>query len=266
MNSLPAITQGKTAWTRRVATVMPVAIFAILAMILSSPSSAIAQTVLPAPTNIVVVNGPNSGDVVVSWDPVEGANFYRIGWLSITDFLAAGDDWREQFRFSEVEDKTTYNISRLVAGDTYLFIVGSNTTRYGSLAWPEDMVSLTISGAVDEPLVDCVAEGTCLPILELGTFAGTGDSLQHVFALEAGIYRFTTSRSNTDRNLFIDVIELASGEDQSVGIYGRGESGGQEALTIYDDNSRFRLQAGNYLLDVDADHDWAVTVEQIIAH
>ena len=81
-----------------------------------------------------------------------------------------------------------------------------------------------------------------------------------------GIYRFTASRGNTDGNFFIDVIELASGSSRSVGIYGRGESGGQEDLTIYGPDRSFGLKAGNYLLYVDTDHDWSVRVELVQAH
>ena len=37
-----------------------------------------AQTSLPAPANVQVVNGDQPGQVVVSWDPVDGASGYAI--------------------------------------------------------------------------------------------------------------------------------------------------------------------------------------------
>ena len=80
------------------------------------------------------------------------------------------------------------------------------------------------------------------------------------------MYRFTNSRQNTDGNFFVKVVELASGDNRSVGIYGRGTGRGAETLTIYDDDSDFRLQAGNYVLEVDTDSDWEVTVDLLAAH
>ena len=78
--------------------------------------------------------------------------------------------------------------------------------------------------------------------------------------------RFTSSRQNTDGNFFIKVVELASGDDRLVGIYGSGIGGGAQTLTIYDDDSSFRLQAGTYVLEVDTESDWDVIVELLAAH
>ena len=264
MSNSQNVVRRKPVWLRLMATIMPVAIVAILASVLSTPTSAIAQTALPHPDNIRAVNGSEIGDAVVTWDPVAGAKFYRIGWLSITDFHASGAAWREQFRFSEVEGKTAYIVKHLTPEDTYLFIVGSNTTRYGPLAWPEDMVSLTVPEA--EPETSCLTDGTCLPIQVTGTFTGTGDSADDIIRLVAGVYRFTSSRQNTDGSFFIKVVELASGDNRSVGIYGRGTGRGAQTLTIYDDDSSFRLQAGNYVLEVDTESDWDVIVELLAAH
>ena len=264
MSNSQTVVRRKPVWLRLVVTIMPVAIVAILASVLSTPTSAIAQTALPHPDNIRAVNGTEIGDAVVTWDPVVGAKFYRIGWISISAFHAAGAAWREQFRFSEVEGKTAYIVKHLVPEDTYLFIVGSNNTRYGPLAWPEDMVPLKVPEA--EPETSCLTNGTCLPITSVGTYSGTGDSAGDIINLAAGVYRFTNSRQNTDGNFFVKVVELASGDNRSVGIYGRGTGRGVETLTIYDDDSDFRLQAGNYVLEVDTDSDWEVTVDLLAAH
>ena len=78
--------------------------------------------------------------------------------------------------------------------------------------------------------------------------------------------RFTSSRQNTDGNFFISVVELASGDDRLVGIYGSGTGRGAQTLTIYDYDSSFRLQAGNYVLEVDTESDWDVIVELLAAH
>ena len=124
-------------------------------------------------------------------------------------------------------------------------------------------------GIACEPSSSTPSSGNYLPIQDIGTFSGTGDNTDNVIQLSAGIYRFTTSRQNTDRNVFVDIVELSSGTERSVGIYGSGDSGGSELETIYNDDSSFRLQAGEYILSVDASdstQDWTVTVELIKAH
>ena len=45
-----------------------------------------------------------------------------------------------------------------------------------------------------------------------------------------------------------------------------GPDSGRKTLTIYDDDSSFRLQAGNYVLEVDTESDWNVIVELLAAH
>ena len=39
----------------------------------------------PAPANVRAVNGMNAGEVSVLWDAVDGAAFYRIGWVAYDD-------------------------------------------------------------------------------------------------------------------------------------------------------------------------------------
>ena len=125
--------------------VTPVFLLLIAAACLASPSFINAQDGPAAPANIIVVNGPNPGEVIVTWDAVGDANFYRIGWLSRTDYQNAGDDWLERFAFSEVEGKTTYMVTRLTPGEYYWFIVASNATRYGIPTWPATWAPLTLN-------------------------------------------------------------------------------------------------------------------------
>ena len=108
--------------------------------------------------------------------------------------------------------------------------------------------------------------GDYLPIQTIGTFTGTGDNADNVISLVAGVYRVTASRQSTDGNFFVDVVELSTGDERSVGIYGRGETGGSQTLTIYDDESDFRLQHGSYVLQVDTDNDWEVRIDLLMAH
>ena len=120
-----------------------VTVLALVAvMVIAGISTTQAQTndPLPAPANLTAVNGPNPGEVNLTWDAVPGASFYRIGWIADADYrqtLADGTDFLERFAFVDVTDRTAYTITRLTPGEDYWFIVASNTERYGTPRWPE---------------------------------------------------------------------------------------------------------------------------------
>ena len=222
-----------------------------------------------APEQPTVAATVDAGTLNVTWPPSEGAEFYTVGWANYDEALQmvnAGREWLDAFHFATIPAQyTSHLIQGLQPGVQYYVIIGTKTARYGGEppVWSpwSDLVATS-----ETPASDCVAEGICLPIRPIGTFTGSGDSVEQVFALQAGLYRFTASRTNTDGNFFVDVIELVDGDSRSVGIYGSGETGGQEALTIYGPDRTFGLQAGNYILDVDTDHDWSVRVELLQAH
>ena len=104
-----------------------------------------SQSSLPAPSNVSVANGNNPGEVVVSWDEVNGAAFYRVGWVALDDYdtLPARelwpyeDFWLEVFRFVDIGNRgqTSHTLTLLTPGKQYNFIVASNDTRYGAPAW-----------------------------------------------------------------------------------------------------------------------------------
>ena len=98
-------------------------------------SPALAQSPPSAPTGVAAVNGPESGEVHVSWNRVEGSNYYRIGWIAEADLLEAGEDWLDRFAFVDVTPKTSYPITRLTPGEPYWFIVASMTERFGKAEW-----------------------------------------------------------------------------------------------------------------------------------
>ena len=222
------------------------------------------------PTNIQIVNGHNPGEVIISWDAVPAATHYRVGWIAESDVdRTPGADWLNNFNFVDrAGPATDYTVENLAQGEKYWFIVGALQERFGSTgdAWSDWTNVTTAQDTGSSSSTDCIAAGTCLPIQATGTFTGTGDSADDIIRLVAGVYRFTSSRQNTDGNFFIKVVELASGDDRLVGIYGSGIGGGAQTLTIYDDDSSFRLQAGTYVLEVDTESDWDVIVELLAAH
>ena len=255
---------------------MIIVLAAISVAAIAAPPFTSAQSSLTAPANVAASHGSEPGVVLLEWDPVPEATFYRIGWVAFDDYQAAtdtGKDWLEAFAFVDVANvqQTSHTVARLTPGEYYAFIVAANDSRYGEPEWSE-WAQLTLNPApqpicpVEEIPPDCLELGTCAPITGIGTYSGAGDSAQHFINLTAGIYRFTASRSNTDGNFFVDMVELATGNSRSVGIYGRNESGGQELLTIYRNGNSFQQQQGTFILDVDTDHDWRITIERLAAH
>ena len=282
--------------SKRISRLCPVVVAVLLAVFSSAGLTQVEAQNVPAVGNIGIRDGTNPGEVVVSWDAVSQATHYRIGYVNmVTDYPLAKasvtGDWINAFIYVDEDarnlrvsnGRAEYTVRRLAQGTRHAFtVLTSNnfvdTGNAGSVSsefvWPTNprwqFHDVADQGGacpvvVSPPASDCVSDGTCIRIQQIGTFAGSGDSVQHAFALRAGVYRFTASRTMTDGNFFIDVIELASGDSRSVGIYGRDQTGGQEALTIYGPDRSFGLKAGNYMLDVDTDHDWSVRVELIQA-
>ena len=85
----------------------------------------------PQPEDLVVVNGPSPGTVVLEWEEFPDATSYRIGWLAVEDYTAyiENDVWRQKFAYSDVIASETYTVSRLTPGIEYYLIVGRIVTR-----------------------------------------------------------------------------------------------------------------------------------------
>ena len=108
-----------------------------------------------APANARVADGATVGAVVMAWDAVDGAAFYRIGWVAMDDIPAAraeGREWLDAFVFADVANRgqTTYTITGLVPGRDYAFIVASVSRRFGAGAWSE-WAYLTPAGVASCP-------------------------------------------------------------------------------------------------------------------
>ena len=119
-----------------------------------SPTPVLANppTPAPAPANVRAVNGMNAGEASVLWDAVDGAAFYRIGWVAYDDIDAAraeGRNWLDAFDFKDVENRgqTTQLLKGLAPGAAYAFIVASVERRFGSVHNWSDWVYLTMAAA-----------------------------------------------------------------------------------------------------------------------
>ena len=116
-----------------------------------------AQTAAPAaPAGTSAVNGSETGQVIVSWNAVPDAAFYRIGWVARPDYdatVAAGRDWLEAFHFLDAANtgQTQWTLTRLSPGVEYYFIVASNDNRNGVPQYGDwsNLLTLTPAPPVD---------------------------------------------------------------------------------------------------------------------
>ena len=119
------------------------------------------QSSLPAPTGVTTDNGSNSGEANLSWPRVQGATFYRIGWMADEDYQRAlaepNGEWLKEFRYSNIMNRgqSSHTVTRLTPGIKYWFIVGSHNAFYGGPEW-SPWAELTLAG--DGP--SCPGAGT----------------------------------------------------------------------------------------------------------
>ena len=108
------------------------------------------------------------GDVVISWNAVAAANYYRVGWVAYPDYLeitGAGRPWDEAFAFVDVENigQTSRTVRRLTPGVLYAFRVGSKDAKDGAASYGE-WVRFTVQAdaaacPVAEPIADAPVNG-----------------------------------------------------------------------------------------------------------
>ena len=115
---------------------------------LPDPSLAAVSVAASPAGNITAVNGRNTGEAVISWDPAPGATHYRIGCVNLVRDLPRAKasntgDWREAFLYFDVEAQNldpvrpTYIFPGLQEGVYHACTVLSNNSRYGKPTWPE---------------------------------------------------------------------------------------------------------------------------------
>ncbi len=117
-----------------------------------SPAGAQAQGGLAAPANVRAADGVNPGQVTILWDAVDGAAFYRIGWVALDDIDAVradGRSWLDAFDFKDVENKgqTTQRLQGLLPDTRYAFVASSVERRFGSARNWSEWTYLTTAAA-----------------------------------------------------------------------------------------------------------------------
>lgn len=119
--------------------VIAAATLAAVAGWLALDNTAQAQTNLSAPTNVQVAYGDATGEVVVSWDAVDGAAGYSVRWLNVDAarvVYEAGGNWQIAIQSVDVEaTANTLTVNSLAPGTLYSFGVGSKSSFTAEPAW-----------------------------------------------------------------------------------------------------------------------------------
>ena len=239
----------------------------IVATMVATPTPSYAHAHTPAVTNIQVAQGHNPSEVIVSWDAVPQVTHYRIGYVNMeTDYPLAKasvtGEWLEAFVYVDVDarnftvsgGRAEYTLRRLAQGVRHAFSVRTGNDIDGAFTWPSnprwrfhvvaDQGGACPSVAPTTTPTSCVADGTCLPIRELGRVSGTGDSTEHVFDLQAGLYRFTLTG---DFLVSAELVATTAGRDLFYfDFIGLDDQSTQELVTVYAED------AGTFILEIDA--------------
>ena len=98
-----------------------------------------AQSGLAAPANVQVADGDYSGQVVVSWDAVDGAAGYSVRWVNLDAARVvydAGGDWTIAIQSVDVgATASALTVNSLAPGTEYSFGVGARSGSASDPVW-----------------------------------------------------------------------------------------------------------------------------------
>ena len=108
-----------------------------------------ARDVWPGPDGVTATDGIHPGEAVITWDRVEVAAYYRIGWVAQADREVGTDGdakWREGFIFADVANRgqASHLITGLTPGVEYDFVVVSHNGRWSRLPGTGGLASLRL--------------------------------------------------------------------------------------------------------------------------
>ena len=117
-----------------------------------------------APAEVTAADGEATGAVIVGWEAVDSAAYYRIGWVALDDIpvaQSAGREWLDAFIFTDVGNlgQTEYAVLGLTPGQRYAFVVASVGNRFGAGAWSEWAYLTLAAGAA----TSCPTDGGTPP-------------------------------------------------------------------------------------------------------
>ena len=116
--------------------IVMVAIAVTLVGVVGIVTPATAKEQIPPATNIQVANGLKSGEIIITWEAVPEAAYYRIGSINIDrDYSSAkaNGDWMEAFTYVDVANRRqdSHTILGLEPGAYHAFVVLTNDSRHG---------------------------------------------------------------------------------------------------------------------------------------
>lgn len=137
-----------------VAVVVAMSAFVAFGTSLVPGPPAMAQSV-SAPANQDADHTGTAGEVEVTWDGVDGAYGYRVGWVNHEDFQRGGGEWLRKFSYAHVPATVRrYVVNGLTGGQEYWFIVAS-VDEVGRVYFPDNWVrKLRVSGT-PSPTAHC---------------------------------------------------------------------------------------------------------------
>lgn len=98
----------------------------LIATLLVAGIAATPAQLAPPAAPAVQATG-NSGEIVISWNQVPGAQYYTVGWVNWTaakPLSDAGQDWLSLFHYTTVPGNlTSYTVKGLTAGDDHYGII-----------------------------------------------------------------------------------------------------------------------------------------------
>lgn len=223
---------------------LTVAIFAVLGA--QGGGIAHAQSALPIPDNFKAVNGPNAGEAILTWDAVAGANFYRVGWITVEEAkqaIANQADIYNDYVFVDISGATAYTAAGLSPGTEYYFTVGSLRERFGQ-AVESNIVRLTLnaSGAACPICPTCPTAGTPpgtqpLPVTPVGgDYDADDDGLIEIRSLaQLDAIRYDLDGSGSENDAYVAAFPGAA---EGMGCPSSGCSGYELANNLDFDTNR----------------------------
>ena len=198
------------------------------------------------PDVVAATNGLSPGEAVITWDRVEEAAYYRIGWVAQADRQVGADGdakWQEGFVFADAANRgqASHLITGLTPGEEYHFVVMSHDGRIPTLQPPAEVAALRlredarpseyaparrpdgdadsklVAGAGVWPSVDFQNSGACERAVGSGTVTMFGEDVNRYLCqdTQGSIYR-----------IFVPV-QYTSPDAIARGMHGRANNGMQ---------------------------------------
>ena len=163
------------------------AVLALVASVVSGTMLAGAQGQVPATGNVTVRDGGQPGEVIISWDAVPQATYYRIGYVNMeVDYhfakASCTEEWIEAFVYVDVNarnipvnnGRAEYTVRRLSVGARHAFTVLTSNSFYntrenagGDFSWPQNPRWKFLQGR------DTLPPGVTIPMPDCSTAAVT---------------------------------------------------------------------------------------------